>query len=111
MSERMIKGSITIHGAAESDWWRIFLAVRSQEALAGGKSGDGPVARMLLREALAYRVAQGREFLEKDAPFPADETAGTAASHRVRAKGTGHRRTPSGERERFTTAGAKKKPA
>lgn len=110
MSARMGKGSITIHEAAESDWWRTFLAVRSQEALAGGKSGDGPVARTLLREALAYRVAQGRPFLEKDAPFPADETAGTAAPQPARAKGTGHRRTPSGERERFTTA-VKKKPA
>ena len=107
----MGKGSITIHEAAESDWWRAFLGVRSQEALAGGKSGDGPVARTLLREALAYRVAQGRPFLEKDAPFPTDETAGTAVPQAVRAKGGGHRRTPSGERERFTTAGAKKKPA
>jgi hypothetical protein len=106
----MSKGSITIHDAAGSDWWGTFLAVRSQEALAGGKSGDGPVARMLLRESLAYRVAEGRPFLEKDAPFPADAGPGAQTPPVPKTPGP-HRRTPSGERERFTTAGAKKRPA
>ncbi|MEP6995988.1 MAG: hypothetical protein ABI968_15820 [Acidobacteriota bacterium] len=100
----MAKGSITIHEAAGSDWWQTFLAVRSQEALAGGKSGDGPVARILLREALAFRVSQGKPFLDKDAPFPEQ----SAALQPIVARGTRHRRTPSGERERFASVAAKK---